>query len=64
MNIDNQAFDNHHQMGGSATCAIAHFSGSLAALFLVAEVQSASLSRLARKPEKRTLAPVQLRNPG
>ena len=43
---------------------IAHFSGFLALLFLVVEVQSTSSLRLARKPEKRTLAPVQQRNLG
>ena len=37
MNIDFQPFDNVHQLGESATGTIAHFSGSLASLFLVAE---------------------------
>ena len=36
----------------------------LRVLFLVVEVQSTSSSRLARKPEKRTLTPVQQRNLG
>ena len=64
MNIDLLVFDKHHHLGENATGAIAHFSGSLALLFLVVEVQSTSSSRLARKPEKRTLAPVQQRNLG
>jgi len=64
MNTNFNGFYNRHRNGESATDAIAHFSGSLAALLLVAEVQSASSSRLARKPEKRTLAPVQPRNLG
>ncbi len=37
MNIHFYSFDNRHQLGGSATGAIAHFSGPLASLLLLAE---------------------------
>ncbi|HEY8102449.1 MAG TPA: hypothetical protein VIF82_17045 [Burkholderiaceae bacterium] len=37
MSINFLSFDNAHQLGESATGAIAHFSSSLASLFLVAE---------------------------
>jgi len=37
MDIDFVLFDNTHRLGESATGAIAHFSGSLALLFLVVE---------------------------
>ena len=59
MDIDFLTFDKRHPLGESATGVIAHFSGSLASLFLVVEVQSTSSSRLVREPEKCTLTPVQ-----
>lgn len=37
MYIDFPTFDKVHRLGESATGMIAHFSGSLASLFLVAE---------------------------
>jgi len=43
----------------NATGAIARFSGPLALLLLLAGDGHALSSRLARGPEKRTLAPVQ-----
>jgi hypothetical protein len=46
MNIDFLSFDKLHHLGEIATGAIAHFSGSLALLFLVVEVQSTSSSPL------------------
>jgi hypothetical protein len=55
-----------HLLGERATGAMAHFFGPLAAFSvfqwntLLAGVQPASSSRLARKPKKCTLAPVQL----
>jgi len=48
MIIDFLWFDQHHQLGKNAIGAIAHFSSSLALLFLVVEVQSTSSSRLQR----------------
>jgi len=48
MNIDFLSFDKLHHLGEIATGTIAHFSGSLALLFLVVEVQSTSSSRLQR----------------
>ena len=44
----------------SATGSIAHFSGSLDYVAPPSNMKVASSSRLARKPEKRTLEPVQL----
>ena len=64
MNIDFLSLDSVHPLGESATGAIAHFSGPLASLLLVAGDGHASSSRLAREPEKCTLAPVQLPNLG
>ena len=46
--------------GESATGPIAHFSGSLDYVARPSNMEVASSSRLARKPEKRTLEPVQL----
>ena len=37
MNIHFDSFDNRHRLGESATGAIAHFSGPLASLLLLAE---------------------------
>ena len=52
-------FTGHH-FGESATGLIAHFSGSLDCVAPPSNVKVASSSRLARKPEKCTLKPVQL----
>ena len=48
-----------HQMGEHATHPIARFSGPLASLLRLAWNGHAALSRLARRPEKRTLGYVQ-----
>jgi len=64
MSIDVLSFDSVHPLSESAAGAIAHFSGPLASLLLVAGDGHASSSRLARGPEKCTLAPAQLPNPG
>ena len=53
-----------HLLGESATKMSALFCGFLTALLLFIKVQSASSSRLARKPQKRTFMPVRLRIPG
>jgi hypothetical protein len=58
------SLDNVRWHGENATGTIAHFSSPLALLFLVAGGGHASSSRLAREPEKCTLAPVQLPNLG
>ena len=49
-----------HHLGASATGLIAHFSSSLDCVTPPVNVKLASSSRLARKPEKCTLKPVQL----
>jgi len=61
MNIDFLLFDNSHRLGESATGTIAHFSGSLAALLLVAECSTRP--RLAL-PENRKNAHSHLSNQG
>jgi hypothetical protein len=53
-----------HLFGTNATGVIARFCGFLPVLLLLADVQSASSSRLARMPQKRTLTPVQQPFPG
>jgi len=53
-------FFGHHQTGDHATHPIAHFSGRLALLLLLAWGGHAASSRLASRPEKRTLGRVQL----
>ena len=52
--------NNAHRFGENAPRPIAHFSGSLDYVARPSNMEVASSSRLARKPEKRTLEPVQL----
>ena len=52
--------DNAHRFGENATGPIPRFSGSLDYVTPPSNMKVASSSRLARKPEKRTLEPVQL----
>jgi len=63
-NIRFRAFSHVTQWTKSAKSPSAHFSGRLASLFLLAENDYAASSRLAIRPEKSTLGPVQLRNIG
>ncbi len=59
--FEEQSFLVIHLLGENATGAIARFCDPLAALLHLAGGGPASLSRLARKSQKRTLTPVQLR---
>jgi hypothetical protein len=60
MNIDIHLHTKSHQMGDAATHPIALPWGALAALLVVAGVQPATSSRLARAPQNSTLGRVQL----
>ncbi len=59
MCIDVTGFFNRHLLGEHATHPIARFSGRLALLLLLAWDGHAASSRLAKRPEKRTLGRVQ-----
>ena len=54
-------FISDHLLGEPATGVIARFCSPLVALLLLAGCSLTRSSRLPRKPQKRTLTPVQLR---
>lgn len=64
MNADLFSFDERIQLDGQRYRRDCTFSRSSGVVASPSGLQSASSSRLAREPKKRTLMPVQLRIPG